>query len=588
MPAFPKTTGRQVWCVWFIVCVGLLAKSLIMGTLGDIGADSDDIMRLVQVRDLYAGQSWFDLMQYRMGAGGGTLMHWSRLVDAPLLALIWLFDLFIPYARAEQLAIIIWPPLSAIFVIWGVMVGMRHLGGGKAAVFGVVLLLFLLLPHYRFSPGAIDHHNVQLGLLALALGYALDRATQARSFAITGMALAISVAIGPEVIIFVAVLCLFTALNWCWNGETARRGAMAFGAGFAATLTVIFFATVAPENYGVIACDGFSFTMVTAGVPAGLGLASLAWFMSARPLIWRTSALGLLGVVCLCLLMGQAPQCLANPLDSLPPEAKTLWLDHVVEAQPLFADRSKWISLVPYAVGPAVLAAIIAVMNIWRGRRASINALLAALLITAIGLSLYQVRFQVFGGVFAIFVLAPWIGKTYERTRTVSDKNVSYVFALAASIPFVWGFPGLMMTPVNKDITKAQGQALACYSDAVMSEVANLPTGFFAITPNGAAPLLQKTSHNVLGGNYHRNADGIVANIHVFTLLPNEAGELLRDLGVTYVHVCRATEESRVFAKHSPEGLMAQLIDGDVPEFLIPVSEGLEGGNVSLYRVKAP
>ena len=45
---------------------------------------TDDAMRLVEVRDLLAGQGWFDLTQYRLSPPGGVAMHWSRLVDVPL------------------------------------------------------------------------------------------------------------------------------------------------------------------------------------------------------------------------------------------------------------------------------------------------------------------------------------------------------------------------------------------------------------------------------------------------------------------------------------------------------------------------
>ena len=40
-------------------------------TLADSGGDNDSLMRLVEVRDLVAGQGWFDLHQYRMGGDGG-------------------------------------------------------------------------------------------------------------------------------------------------------------------------------------------------------------------------------------------------------------------------------------------------------------------------------------------------------------------------------------------------------------------------------------------------------------------------------------------------------------------------------------
>ena len=49
---------------------------------------TDDAMRLVEVRDLIGGQGWFDLFQHRMDPPVGTSMHWSRLIDAPLAAMI--------------------------------------------------------------------------------------------------------------------------------------------------------------------------------------------------------------------------------------------------------------------------------------------------------------------------------------------------------------------------------------------------------------------------------------------------------------------------------------------------------------------
>jgi len=55
-----------------------------IGVLGTIGKDIDDVIRLVQIKDYLAGQSWFDTDQYRMGLTGGTDMHWSRIPDIPV------------------------------------------------------------------------------------------------------------------------------------------------------------------------------------------------------------------------------------------------------------------------------------------------------------------------------------------------------------------------------------------------------------------------------------------------------------------------------------------------------------------------
>ena len=48
--------------------------------------DPDDAMRMVQVRDLMAGQGWFDLTAHRINPPQGLFLHWSRVVDVPLVA----------------------------------------------------------------------------------------------------------------------------------------------------------------------------------------------------------------------------------------------------------------------------------------------------------------------------------------------------------------------------------------------------------------------------------------------------------------------------------------------------------------------
>jgi hypothetical protein len=54
--------------------------------------DTDDNLRMAQVRASFGGQGWFDLVQHRFDpAHGGANIHWSRLVDLPIAALILLF-----------------------------------------------------------------------------------------------------------------------------------------------------------------------------------------------------------------------------------------------------------------------------------------------------------------------------------------------------------------------------------------------------------------------------------------------------------------------------------------------------------------
>ncbi|MDP2734331.1 MAG: hypothetical protein Q8O63_14710, partial [Hoeflea sp.] len=113
----------------FAVLVVLTAVMHFSSYVDYVGADNDDVMRLVEVRDLLGGQGWFDLMQYRLGLEGGTLMHWSRLIDLPIANLIMLFSLFMDPVLAEASALFVWPLLTTLPVLYALALGGDILGG---------------------------------------------------------------------------------------------------------------------------------------------------------------------------------------------------------------------------------------------------------------------------------------------------------------------------------------------------------------------------------------------------------------------------------------------------------------------------
>src|SRR6266545_4840961 len=136
------------------------------------GLSTDDAMRLVQVRDLIAGQGWFDPTQYRLAPPEGLRMHWSRLIDLPLAALIRAGELLLPAGRAEQLATVIWPVTLLLAFLAGVARLARELAGDAAARLALIFAALMAPVLQHFRPGAIDHHNAQLALLVWSLALA--------------------------------------------------------------------------------------------------------------------------------------------------------------------------------------------------------------------------------------------------------------------------------------------------------------------------------------------------------------------------------------------------------------------------------
>ncbi len=584
-------SSRIIFVVWILVILGLISKSLSSGTFGQIGFDPDDAMRLVQIRDFLAGQSWFDVTQYRMGPDGGTDMHWSRVADIPMLILITFFDLFLSYDRAEQLAYIIWPPLSIGLVIWGLFAGARHMGARQTDVLTALVAFVTLLGFFRFLPGAIDHHNLQMGLLAVSIGFALDPDMRSRSFVISGIAAGISVTIGPEVYFFLALICGFFALNWLFNPIKAKHGTQAMGFGFAAILALIFFGTIAPSRYGVIYCDSYSLITFLACSTGGVGLALSARFLSEKPFRTRLFALIVLGAVCTAIFLTQAPQCLANPLDSLPMDVQTEWLDNIQEAKPLLENPDEWIAQLPYSLGLPVVALLVLVWRIRRGELDFRVGFLLALIVLCIGLTFYQVRFGGFGHLASLFVTAPWVGELYVKGRQKEGPNVNYIFAAALCVPTFWALPGILVMPENEAKTEQKEASEQCYSDDVVAVLNDLELGRFLASTNDSAELLMLTHHSALAGNYHRNIVGISESIKMVKATPDVAFPLIRDNKIDYVLFCNTAKDADDSETTTPEAelsLAGALFAGIVPDYLEPVTEPMEDGLVYIFRVKTP
>src|SRR5688500_20149701 len=79
---------------WWVLLFWLTASALLLyARWAQINAlalgDTDDNMRMMQVRGLLAGQGWYDLRQHTLNPPWGADIHWSRLVALPIPA-IWL------------------------------------------------------------------------------------------------------------------------------------------------------------------------------------------------------------------------------------------------------------------------------------------------------------------------------------------------------------------------------------------------------------------------------------------------------------------------------------------------------------------
>lgn len=567
------------------VCASLLIVSVLSGRFGLIGPDGDDVMRLVQVRDLLNGQSWLDLRQPRLGPEGGTLMHWSRLVDLPIAAIAAVFTPFLGEDAALALAFTFWPLISMLIVTGALVYGARAVGGQGVVLFAGILGFAVLFRHFRFLPGAIDHHNVQLGLVLLASAALLARDRPAAPMAFSGACLALAAAVGVEVHLFVAAIAAFVAVDWAISGAPARRGAVVFGASFAAVLAATFLVTVPPLDYWTARCDAHSSVTLLAGLGGGAAFALAAQVTSDKSLAIRLGALANVGAICVAFVLVAGPQCLGNPLTALSADARELWLARVDEARPTLALLDGRLDEVLFRLGTQVAGLAAAAWMVRQGKDRRAGLLFILLLTVSLLFALYQTRFYVFGQIFAVLPLAIATARIWSGEAGPAWPRLAYLGVVLVSVPAIWGVAGKVLAPSAAPplAELAAEAATACDPAATHAVLNTLPAGRILAPASDTPGLLLETPHSALYGHYHRNTAGIDAALGIFTAPADEAYARLRAARVDYLLVCPADADMQFFAGHAPDGLVAEILRGEVPAWLQPAGQG---GPTAIYRVR--
>lgn len=578
-----------------VVTVVVLLLINLPGATDYVGVDNDDAMRLVQVRDLLGGQSWFDLTQYRLGLDGGTLMHWSRLVDLPIAALILAFSQVLPAERAEAAALLIWPLFLILPLFVAVAVGARRIGGLPAMPIALGLAALLALTSNRFLPGAIDHHNVQLVLVAVIAAMLVDPRHKPASFALAGLAAAVAIAIGAETSPFVATACLVVAVLWAWHGSGFAPAARAFALTVTIAISALFFATVPPRLYTMAACDSLSISYY--GITAVGGLLLLVTVQLASNASRRTRFAVLMadGAAVLAAALILAPQCLQNPLNDLDPLLVTLWLDFVIEAQSILQQlRVEPASLGGfYAVG--FFAIVVCLLRIVRDDRREIHAILLALILVSWLIALIQLRGAVFANLLSILPLSLLIAELRRNARD-DPENMGAGFAFAVTtllaVPSVWLLVGVFATEGTAGVTQRMKASVGpatssqdCEAAAALRQLGLLPPTTVVAPSNTGSKILRFTAHRVLSAPYHRNQGGMLTELHIGLAMPAEAAAFLRGAGATIIAYCGTDLQTETIRELKPDGLYAALERGEVPTYLEALPRDPNSG-LALYRMR--
>lgn len=590
------------FCAYALITVAAIYALHSGGGSDYVGPDNDDVMRLVEVRDFLSGQGWFDLTQYRLGLAGGTLMHWSRLVDLPIAGLIRLFLLLGEgQERAEALALTIWPLSLAALFIGAAGLGGRRLGGVAPMHIAFGLAALSVFTSLKFHPGAIDHHNVQLVVMMFLAALLVGPQGKGFAHAGAGVMAALAIAIGAETVPLVAVASACVAVQWAIEGERFGRPARLFGLSLALSISAFFFATVPPSAYRVVTCDNLSLGFYALSVIGGAGLFLVAMVGRHAGQRNRFVLLGLLAAAVLLAAVVIAPGCLGSPLAGLDPMLAELWLKKVSEAQPVLSQ----IRLAPataggfYAVG--LFAAAVCLFRFFDfrhedGARAGHHLLLGVLVAAALAIALIQVRGAYFSNALAILPLSLLINDLRRLSHSEPENmnaGFAYIVTVLVSVPVVWFFVGIVgargleaafsMGTLTKAATPMQ-EVNACQSREDTALLARLPARTVAAPSDSGAEILRYTHHRVLSAPYHRNQAGMLTELHIGLATPQDAKAFIYGADVAIIAFCPSDPQTQSLIRLKPDGLYAQLSRGQLPDYLRPVAPDMRGFQLFVVR----
>lgn len=559
---------------------------------------ADDGMRLVQIRDWLGGQGWFDMSQYRLGIDGGTAMHWSRLVDAPIGAIILIAGSVTgDAALAETIAAYVWPALLLFLAVWAAGTAARRIGSEAAVMPAVVIAgVALGFPHL-FKPGAFDHHNLQvvLGLWMFAALVARENVVANHAFA--GVLAVMMLAIGMETLPYVAIAGLWVAAAFL-VGWIRSEAACAFGLGLPIAALAVMGATVPPARYLSHACDGYSLFHVTMASTGGLGLA-LATIAGDR-IVPRMVCLAAAGALLGGLALTVFAHCFDDPLASLDPNLIAFWLDMIIEAQSIADhmndDPSQLIGLFGMPLTALIVASFIVVRAGDDHHLRTAMALCVALLVTSIAVTAWQQRASIFSTAFALAPMALLVVSVRARylerqtPRSIGLLVFTWIIAMNTSWWLTTAATSYLTSSEaewEQQLAEAENEEPQCFDPEGLAQLGALGGALLAAPFNGAVPILLETDQRVLAGNYHRNTAGNLAWIEMMTSAPERAHDIARERGVTHIVSCSIQPDAAMFADRAPDGLQARLDAGDVPDWLVAVPVSHEAP-LAIYRVVSP
>jgi hypothetical protein len=356
---------------------------------------------------------------------------------------------------------------------------------------------------------------------------------------------------------------------------TAASGALLFGTHF-------------PSDAIIPWCDSFSPAYQVPLAVTCLTVLATSKHVRSNDMVRRAVPLMLGGAAGAIVFLLTARQCFAGPFETLPPVVYDNWFMAVKEGMPIWTQSRDLQAMI-------VIPSILGFFGSYIGWRRAICAeyriawaSLIAMQIVSFLISLDVMRAMSYAHLLALpgnaMLLAGLLGAA-QHLRTMPLRIVLSATTVVAT-PF--GASAAMAAALDPHAPPAQSDAVAdrfrCTTYDALRGLDALPATLLFTPLDVGAHMLVYTHHSVVGTGHHRNVEGMKDVISGLLASPDDARAIVTSTGARYVAFCKGENEVVKYARRKPHSLVAALLKGQNPDWLVPVQMPA-GESVKVYRI---
>lgn len=576
-----------VWAAWSLVLLLLGLRSII----GFRTQDPDDFLRLLQVRDLLAGQSWFDVTQYRMNPPVGAAMHWSRLVDIPIAAALLVTRSLLPEPLATKVAMTIVPLgqlLLTMNMVWRLLAELRTDRRHRLIAIAIVPLFPLLLS--CFEPMRIDHHGWQ-AIAALGCALCFVRAPDPKAALIGGGVAALWLSISLEGLPLVVVFAALYALRFVLLDE---RDLAWFLTGLAAMSVLAHLAT-RPASELMPHCDSVGWPHLAAfGAAALLAQATMrhAGGAGTAAKAVRVALLSAIGGIAGALIVLPIGTCAINPFATIDPVMERYWHGVIPEGLPINKQVLSMQLMLLWT--PLILLAAASAGLPDRGQPLAerrwlwLTLLVAAAAPIAMLVMREGINVELLTIPFSALLIAHYLPRVRAARKTLPRVAATALLPLAATptLASAAGKPfDFFVGSARKELPKLSSAMVAADTECDLASLSVLPPSRMFATLDLGPEILVKSPHSVIASGYHRNMAKMREVVEAFSGDPARARAIVRANHAHYVVLCLYGGDTAVFRSRRADSLANDLVAGHIPAWLEP-ARAFGQGPLRVYRVR--